>query len=252
MASLFKIRWKRLGLAVAILAFSTAVAVSQVKVTIDHNAGKAATSAFKFKNVPSPVKDNAAAKATLKLVVGRADGNSAGLQALTDGVLPENDDDPSSNFFFNAGSDGGRFLLDLGTSLEIAQVNTYSWHANTRGPQVYNLFASDGTDATFNPAPDSHTDPASCGWRLIATVDTRPAHGPNGGQYGVSVSDTGGKLGKFRYLLFDSIPTEYDDPWGNTFFSEVNVITQGQSLQSATGKTETPRAKSQERRLPAR
>ena len=206
-----------------VLAFTTTGA-SQVKVTMEHNTGRQATSAFKFKNVPSPVKDNAAAKAKVKLIVGLADGNSAGVKALTDGILPENDDDPSSNFFFNAGSDGGRVLLDLGAPVEIAQVNTYSWHANTRGPQVYNLFASDGTEPRFNAAPDSHTDPASCGWRLIATVDTRPAQGPSGGQYGVSITDPGGKLGKFRYLLFDSIPTEYDDPWGNTFFSEVNVI----------------------------
>jgi hypothetical protein len=247
MASLLQIRLNR-SLAVAILAFSAAVAVSQVKVTIDHNAGKAATSAFKFKNVPSPVKNNAAAKATLKLVVGRADGNSAGLKALTDGILPENDDDPSSNFFFNAGSDGGRFLLDLGASLEIAQVNTYSWHANSRGPQVYNLFLSDGTDAKFNPAPDSHTDPATCGWKLIATVDTRLPDGANGGQYGVSITDASGKLGKFRYLLFDSIPTEYDDPWGNTFFSEVNVIAHDHALQSVANKPEVSRAGSEARR----
>lgn len=221
----------RLWGALALVPAFTLIAASQVKVTIDHNSGKAATSAFKFKNVPSPVKDNAAAKAKLTLVVGRADGNSAGLKALTDGVLPENDDDPASNFFFNAGSDGGRFLLDLGAPLDIAQVNTYSWHANTRGPQVYNLFASDGSDPKFNPAPDGHTDPASCGWKLLATVDTHPAHGASGGQYGVSITDDGGKVGRFRYLLFDSIPTEYDDPWGNTFFSEINVIGAG-----ATGK----------------
>jgi hypothetical protein len=218
---------KRLALVMVALA-SPAIATSQVKVAIDHNTGKDATSAFKFKNVPSPVKDSAAAKATLKLILGRADGNSAGLKALTDGILPENDDDPASNFFFNAGSDGGRFLLDLGAPLDITQVNTYSWHANTRGPQVYNLFASDGTDPKFNSAPDGRTDPATCGWKLIATVDTHPAYGASGGQYGVSITDAGGKLGKFRYLLFDSIPTEYDDPWGNTFFSEVNVIGTGQ------------------------
>jgi hypothetical protein len=214
----------RLGFSLLVLAGCTAIAASQVKTTIDHNTGSAATSAFKFKRVPSPVKDNAAAGAKLKLVVGIADPGSGGLKALTDGVLPEDEDDPSSNFFFGAGSDGGRFLLDLGVPMDIAQVNTYSWHADTRGPQVYNLFASDGADPRFNPAPDSHTDPATCGWKLIVTVDTHPAQGESGGQYGVSITDAGGVLGKFRYLLFDSIPTEYDDPWGNTFFSEVNVI----------------------------
>jgi hypothetical protein len=225
MTALLKKELGRLWLTLACMFAFTLTAASQVKVTMDHNTGREATSAFKFKNVPSPVRDNAAAKAKLKLIVGIADGNSAGLKALTDGILPEHDDDPSSNFFFNAGSDGGRFLLDLGAPpFEIAQVNTYSWHSNTRGPQVYNLFASDGMEPNFNPAPDGHTDPTTCGWKLIATVDTRPTYGATGGQYGVSITDAGGKLGKFRYLLFDSIPTEYDDPWGNTFFSEVNVI----------------------------
>jgi hypothetical protein len=39
----------------------------------------------------------------------------------------------------------------------------------------------------------------------------------------VSIADAGGMLGKFRYLLFDVVPTETDDPWGNTFFSEIVV-----------------------------
>ena len=214
----------RLAFVLTVLASFPAISAAQVKIAIGHNTGRDASSAFKFNNVPSPVKDNAATGAKLKLVVGVADRGSAGLKALTDGVLPENDDDPSSNFFFGAGSDGGRFLLDLGVPIEITQVNTYSWHTNTRGPQVYNLFASDGMDPRFNPAPDSHTDPATCGWKLIATVDTHPVHGESGGQYGVSITDAGDVVGKFRYLLFDSIPTEYDDAWGNTFFSEVNVI----------------------------
>ena len=218
------IQLSRVAFLIAILVSFTLVSASQVKITVDQNTGSAATSTFKFKRVPSPVKDNAAATAKLTLVVGRADGNSAGLKALTDGILPENDDDPSANFFFNAGSDGGRFLLDLGSPIEITQVNTYSWHANSRGPQVYNLFASEGAGPGFNPTPDSRTDPATCGWKLIATVDTVPTQGETGGQYGVSITDASGSLGKFRYLLFDSIPTEFDNPWGNTFFSEINVI----------------------------
>ena len=133
---------------------------------------------------------------------------------------------PSANFFFQAGSDGGRFRFDFGSAIDIAQVNTYSWHSDTRAPQVYNLFASDGSDPKFNPSPDSHTDPATCGWKLIARVDTTSAQGETGGQYGVSVTDAGGTLGRFRYLMFDAIPAEFDDPWGNTFFSEINVISQ--------------------------
>ena len=43
-----------------------------------------------------------------------------------------------------------RLQVDLGSAIEIKQVNTYSWHAKERGPQVYALFGSDGTDAGFD------------------------------------------------------------------------------------------------------
>src|SRR5262249_40211864 len=158
------------------------------------------------------------AKGKLTLVVGKQDANSAGLSALTDGALPADEDEPGANFFFSAGSDGGRFVIDLGGTFELAQVNTYSWHPNTRGPQVYNLFVSDGSDPKFNPAPDAKTDPRSSGWKLIASVDTRPTTGDGGGQYGVSITAPRGSLGKFRYLLFDCVPTETDDSFGNTFY----------------------------------
>jgi hypothetical protein len=210
------------GILIAVLGLSLASS-AQVKITVDRNTFEASP-AFNFKHVPPPVKDHAAAGAKLKLVVGQADGNSAGLKALIDGVLPTSEDEPDANFFFADASDGGRFLLDLGNGIEIARVNTYSWHPDTRGPQVYNLFASDGTDPKFNPEPDAKTDPATCGWKLIAAVDTRSNGDDDGGQYGVSIADATGSLGKLRYLLFDSVPTETDDDWGNTFFSEINVI----------------------------
>jgi len=195
-----------------------------VTVTVDRNTGMEATPAFKFKRVPSPVKDDAAAAARVSVIVGRRDANGGDVGVLTDGLLPGSEDAPRSNFFFNAGSDGGRILMDLGQPIEIAQVNSYSWHTEGRAPQLYNLFVSDGTAANFNPRPDGRTDPASCGWKLLATVDTRPHGGDPGGQYGVSIADPGGSLGKYRYLLFDTVPTEYDDPFGNTFFSEIDVI----------------------------
>jgi hypothetical protein len=210
---------------IQILLLSGAItAFAAVKVTIDHNTDEAATAEFKFKRVPSPAKENAAGGAKLKLLAGQAAPNSGGLKALVDGRLPDDEDQPHANFFFNDGSDGGRFLMDLGSAMEISQINSYSWHSDTRAPQVYNVFAADGNDPRFNPEPDANTDPATCGWKLIATVDTRPKQGDSGGQYGVSIADSTGTLGKFRYLLFDSIPSEDDDPWGNTFFSEIDVI----------------------------
>ncbi|HYJ46464.1 MAG TPA: hypothetical protein VEV81_07605 [Pyrinomonadaceae bacterium] len=213
-----------LSLTVVVLLNLIAAARPEVKVTIENNTGSAATGSFQFRNIPSPARDDAASRAKLTLVVGAKDSNGAELRALTDGLLPNSEDDPRANFFFRAGSDGGRFSLDLGRTIEISQVNTYSWHHSTRGSQVYNLYASDGTGPGFNAEPDNKTDPAACGWKLVASVDTRPAQGVGGGQYGVSLSGSDGLLGRYRYLLFDTVPTEYEDPFGNTFFSEVDVV----------------------------
>lgn len=202
----------------------TFTAQSQVRVTTDHNSNATATGAFKFKNVPSPAKDDAAAKAKLFLVEGEADGNGADLGALIDGALPTEEDQPDANFFWNAGTGGGRFRMDLGSVIDIAQIRTYSWHPNTRGPQVYRLWASDGADSKFTAAPKTNTDPATVGWKLITVVDTRSKEGEDGGQFGVGITGTGGSLGKFRYLLFDCYVTETADEFGNTFYSEVDVI----------------------------
>lgn len=195
---------------------------AQVKVTVDYNAS--GTGEFKFKNVPAPAKDDAGTKAKSVLVVGELDPNGADFSALTDGLLPTSEDQPAANLFFNAGGSGGRFRMDLGSVIEVAQINTYSWHPNTRGPQVYLLYASDGADPKFNAEPKGNTDPTKVGWKLLATVDTRPKQGQGGGQYGVSLTDSTGALGKYRYLLFDFVATEMEDDWGNTFYSEVDVV----------------------------
>lgn len=189
-------------------------------VVFDHNPNSTANREFKFKNLPSPSKDDAATHAKLTLIDGDLDGGSAELAALTDGRLPRDEDEPGSNVYFRAGSSGGRFRMDFGSVIKIAQVNSYSWHPNSRGPQLYKLYAADGSDPKFNPDPKRGVDPASCGWKLIALVSTISDSGEDGGQYAASVSD----VGKYRYLLFDVYVTELYDNFGNTFYSEIDVI----------------------------
>lgn len=202
----------------------TPIALAQTRIVIDHNANEIANQEFKFKRVPSPVKDDAAAKAKLVLIDGEIDGNGADLVAVTDGLLPTDRDEPAANFFFNAGTSGGRFRLDFGRVIDVAQVNSYSWHPNTRGPQVYKLYGSEGTDPKFNADPNRRIDPATAGWILIGSVDTSTAQGAEGGQYAVAISSSGGSLGKYRHLMFDCYVTETNDDWGNTFYSEIDVI----------------------------
>jgi hypothetical protein len=222
-------------LAATACAFLVAIPASlaETKIVVDYNDNDHATASFKFKTVPAPARTNAASKATFTIVDGEHDENGGDLDVLHDGKLPTEEDQPSENFFFNAGTQGGRLLVDLGSPLELKQVNTYSWHPNTRGPQVYKLYASDGQGGDFNAKPKRENDPLKCGWTLIAKVDTRPKTGDGGGQYGVSISDTDGAIGKYRYLLFDMAVTETDDGFGNTFYSEIVVLDKAGGTGSA-------------------
>lgn len=203
---------------------SVAAALGEIKIVTARNDSEHASSAFKFQNVPAPSRSDAAAKAQCVLVEGSRDANGGDLAVLTDGRVPVEEDQPAENFFFRAGTDGGRLLFDLGAEIPVKQVNTYSWHPGTRGPQVYVLFASDGKAADFNPQPKKGTDPEQCGWKRIARVDTRPKEGEGGGQYGVSIADSTGVLGQYRYLLFDLARTETSDGFGNTFYSEIDIV----------------------------
>ena len=198
---------------------------SATTVSIDRNSNTTANSAFKFNKVPPPAKDDAATNAKLMLLDGDIDPNSGGLKALTDGLAPTGEDQPDSNVFFKAGTGGGRFRIDLGKAIEIVEVNTYSWHPGSRGPQVYRVWGSDESDPKFNAEPKGTIDPITCGWKQIALVDTRSSEGQDGGQYGVSIRSSRGLLGSYRYLLFDLYVTEVADNWGNTFYSEVDVLT---------------------------
>ena len=193
---------------------------------VEHNDNDHASAAFKFKTIPAPAKNDLAANAKFVIVDGEQDENGGGLEKLHDGKLPSEEDAPGDNFFFNAGTEGGRLLVDLGNVVALKQVNTYSWHPNTRGPQVYKLYASDGKAEGFVAQPKQAIAPEKCGWKKIADVDTRPKVGEGGGQYAVSISDSQGGLGRYRYLLFDISRTEDADTFGNTFYSEIDVIGQ--------------------------
>ena len=150
-----------------------------VKVEWGRRGAGQGTAAFEVAELPRPWKDDAAAKATVAVLYGEEDPKSKA-ERLTDGKLPTIEDGPPDNFFFGEGVPGGRVLLDFGRVVNVAEVNTYSWHRDARGPQVYALYASDGTPAGFNARPAAGVEPAKAGWTLIARVDTRPGQTPTG------------------------------------------------------------------------
>ena len=220
----------RLAAAWVVLFAAAAAARAEVKATVERNEAQAASGEFKFKTVPRPSRSDAGARAKVSVLDGERDRNGGEVSVLTDGRVPAGDDLPGANFFFGAGTDGGRVLIDLGDAIDVKQVNTYSWHREGRGPQVYKLYASKGDGADFKSEPKRPADPATAGWTLVATVDTRPkekdgAAGAAGGQYAVSVADTtGAPVGRYRYLLLDVSRTGDKDAFGNTFFSEIDVV----------------------------
>jgi hypothetical protein len=217
---------------------SAALSIGEVKTVVERLDNEHTSPGFKFKTVPAPSKNDAATKAKFTIVAGERDENGGELEKLNDGKLPTEEDQPAENFFFNAGTPGGQLLVDLGSVIEVKQVNTYSWHPNTRGPQIYKLYASDGKAEGFDAKPKKGQELEKSGWKLLAKVNTRGQGGENGGQYGVSISDSDSSLGKYRYLLFDISRTEEIDDFGNTFYSEIDVISSDASgaSEKAEGK----------------
>ena len=204
-----------------------------VKVISERVPNDQAKTPMSFTSVPALSKDDAAANAVFTVVDGQVDPRGAGVQVLNDGLGARGQDVPTDALFFRDWTLEGRLRVDLGRALMVGQINTYSWHRGERGPQVYRVYGSNSSGKSFNPAPSTGTDPAGCGWKLIAAVDTRTKVArsdtdatTDGGQYGVSIrGKDGGVVGQYRYLLFVAFVTESRTPWGSghTFYNEIDV-----------------------------
>jgi len=193
-----------------------------VQIQVERLPALDASAGFRFTQVPRPARNDAAAGATFRVVSGRADPNGGGVSVLNDGRLPANEDQPARNLFFTPQSAGGRILVDLGRPIGIGAIHTYSWHGSNRAPQVYQVYGASGAEAGSDPVADS--SPTNSAWTRIASVDTRPAQGDVGGQHGVQIRGDEGALGSYRYLLFDCQRTTREDPFDQTFFSEIDVL----------------------------
>src|SRR5262245_12339110 len=124
------------------ISLCAVTAIADVRIATDFRAAESAR--FSSANVPAPVKNDATSTARVRIIGGLVDPNSGSISKLRDGTLPTEPDQPDENFFFDASTPGGRVLLDLERLVEVQQVNTYSRHPDTRGPQVYKLYASAG------------------------------------------------------------------------------------------------------------
>ncbi len=190
---------------------------------------------FRFKSIPAPSSSDAATQAKFTVVDGQPDGNGGGLVQLNDGKAPAGEDQPRANFFFSAGTDGGRIAADLGRLVDIKEINTFSIHRDTRAPQVYEVYGR--AEVAPEVTSKKGTDPVQAGWKLIAKVDTRAQDEEPGGAHGVSIANAASTIGKYRHLLFDISRTESEDAFGNTFFSEIDVV---DATAPAIARSETP------------
>ena len=216
-------RWMTMGLAVLFLA-----SIASGEVTVRTEQLNPADPAWKFRTIPGPSKSDIAQGAKVTLTGNSWEAAGADGAVLVNGNLPADSLDLSEEALLsNANGDGGNVVVDLGRVQPVAAVGTYSWHEwavdqGSRGPQVYTLYGS----AAENPDATKLD-----GWTKIADVDTRPNKTGQkwNGQHGVFISDTAGKIGEFRYLLFalqrTRSPLQPSVGLTGTLFSEIDVHT---------------------------
>jgi hypothetical protein len=201
------------------------------------------TPAFRFPTIESPSdRDYADARqghASIRVVRGKLKtskigSNSGPPEKLIDGRGQPGPDVPEESVFFEDEA-SGRLLMDLGRTVSVSKINTYSWHQNglnldnrLRALQNYTLYGFAGDEP---PATDGDLEEA--GWLLIARVNTdeffrvvtrldRPA------QQGCSITSATGVIGRYRYLLWDVQPSRHPDfkRLNNSFYGEFDVYAQ--------------------------
>ena len=149
-------------------------------------------------------------------------GKGADLNTLLDGKGQSKQDSPRESVHFPHWT-GGNLLIDLGKTIQIARVNSYSWHQHNditehreRARQKFTLYGYAG-----DKHPQVSPDLQASGWQRIARVNSdsffhvrermdRPA------QQACSISAAEGDIGSFRYLLWEI--------GSGTFFGEIDVF----------------------------
>lgn len=183
------------------------------------------TAACTFPTIPPPSNSDAAdqsqGSAMFRVLRGRLNQQSGSPALLGDGAGQMRADSPRESTFFQDQS-WGTLLVDLGREVDVAAINSYSWHQHRvieehreRARQRYIVYGLAG-----NGSPNLKNAPDQEGWVRIARVNTdqffnvqdrldRPA------QQAVSITSADGGLGQYRYLLFRVL--------GSTLFGEIDV-----------------------------
>ena len=199
--------------------------------------------AFRFPTIEPPSDQDDANQSdrwprrTMHRLAGRLSQQSAVVDVLLDGAAQSQPDSPRESVFFDD-DQPCLLVLDLGQVEHVTKVNTYSWHSHggldwdrVRATQRFYLYGFAGDEL-----PSVNFPLASRGWEMIARVNTdeffevslprsRPA------QQASSITAAHGRIGRYRYLLWDVRPSVQDHSsnpphLAHTFYGEIDVDTE--------------------------
>ncbi len=200
------------------------------------------TPAFRFPTIPPPSASDYADQSRGHARVewwptdeadqkNRPHAHSGPPELLIDGRGQRGEDEPSESVYFYDGANG-LVLLDLGQTIPISQIRTYSWHRSQFDPdlrrravQRYTLWGCGEAKPSSLP-----TSAQPSGWTRIARVNTdtffrvkeEPDRPP---QQACSLFSAAPAIGEFRYLLFEVVPTPLEEGRPrHTFFGEIDVF----------------------------
>ncbi|MDP7251946.1 MAG: FecR domain-containing protein [Planctomycetota bacterium] len=193
------------------------------------------TAAFRFPTIEPPSHDDyadqASGHATIRVARGELKnrpGASGEAMVLLDGLGQSRQDAPRESAFFRDRTEGS-LLVDLGRTISVTRINSYSWHQHHAVPghrhrarQRFTLYGYSGEEV-----PDLNMPPEESGWVRVARVNTDRFFRVNDlldrpSQQASSITAARGEIGRFRYLLWEVKR--------NTFFGEFDVY--GKSSQS--------------------
>ena len=187
---------------------------------------------FNFPTIQPPSQDDYAdaSRGIATVLVGKGEIRkqpnwAVNPQSLLDGKGQTEPDSPKESVFLERNSKGGfgTLIIDLGQTIGIDKINSYSWHQHqkikehkNRAQQTFTLYGLGEEELPDLKLPASET-----GWKRIVRVNSdrsfdiredieRPA------QQACSIFASKGKIGHFRYLLIEV--------HGPTFFGEIDVF----------------------------
>ncbi len=216
-------------------AFSVEAGQAQVMVRIERGDG---TAAFRFPTIEPPSNrdyaDRSAGRASIRLVRGAlrtvSTIPSGPVELLLDGRGQSTQDSPAESVFLDNNASGA-LLMDLGRTVSIAKINTFSWHQDrtpqnrVRAVQKFTLYGHDG-----ETPPGTDGDFEQAGWKQVARVNSddffrvmQPIDRP--AQQACSITGARGAIGRYRHLLWAVEPTQSINPLylNNTFYAEFDI-----------------------------